>query len=43
MMKVDSDPQLIISMSSPDNEITELLEKVIEFLNNDSIWKSKRF
>ena len=37
------DPQLIISMSSPDNEITELLEKVIEFLNNDSIWNQNDF
>lgn len=37
------DPQLIISMSSPDNEITELLEKVIEFLDNDSIWNQNDF
>lgn len=37
------DPHLIISFSSPDNEIAELLRKIMEFLNDASVWNQNDF
>lgn len=36
-------PQLVISFSSPNNEMSELFGKIVEFLNDGSIWNQNEF